>query len=168
MSYLVVVTYDEFDKATHALKTLKALQDEKRIFLEDAVLIEKQADGKLKVKETQEFSTKRGAVTGGAIGFILGVMVGGPLGGLLVGGLLGGLIGKKVDTGIPKAKIEAISDAMQNSSSTLIIEGDVEQSNVALLKSALEQTGGNIIEIDAGDLPPVDSQDNLAGYSGRQ
>ncbi len=168
MSYLVVVTYDEIDKAAHTLKTLKTLQDENRIFLEDAVLVEKQEDGKLKVKETQEFTTRRGAVTGGAIGFILGIMLGGPLGGLLVGGLLGGLVGKKVDTGIPKGKIEAISEAMQASSSTLILEGNVEKSNVALLKSALEQSGGNIIEIDAGDLPPVDREDNLAGYSGRQ
>lgn len=167
MSYLVVVTYDETEQAQKTLKTLKALQDEDRIFLEDAVLIEKQEDGKLKVKETQEFTTKRGAVTGGALGFVLGIILGGPIGGLLVGGLLGGLVGKKVDTGISKGKIEAISEAMKNSSSSLIIEGNAEKGSVALLKSALEQSGGAIIEIDAADLPPVDLDDNISGYAAR-
>ena len=168
MSHIVVVTYDDPQQGAKTLQTLKSLQKEGRVHLEDAVLIEKQADGKLKVKETEEFTTKRGAISGSAIGFVLGVILGGPIGGLLVGGLIGGLIGKKVDTGISNEKIEAISEAMKESSSSLIIEGAVEQANVALLKKALEQSGGTIHEIDAADLPPIDAEDNLAGYSGRQ
>lgn len=149
-SAILIVTFDDQEKGDKALKQLEEWQKEKRIELGDAVVIVKDEEGNAKVHETSEFTTRRGAIAGGAAGLVIGLMVGGPVGGLVLGAAGGGLLGKKVDTGVSNDEIEAVSDSMENATSAIAVQiKSVEDKN--MLAAAIRQSGGKIHELSISE-----------------
>lgn len=143
---VLIVTFDDQEKADKALEQLGKWQKEKRIELGDAVVIVKDEEGNAKVHETSEFTTRRGAVAGGAAGLLIGLMVGGPVGGLVLGAAGGGLVGKKIDTGVSNEEIAAVTESMDKATSAIAVQiKSVE--NKEMLAAAIRQSGGKVHEL---------------------
>jgi uncharacterized membrane protein len=158
-STIIVMTFEDTKAGDEALKSLKHWQNEKQIELGDAAVIVKDDKGKLKFKDTEDFTTKRGAVFGGLAGVTVGFMVGGPIGGLLLGAAAGAFAGKKIDLGLPDDKIKAIGESMHNSSSAIIAE--VKSGNTDLLAAAIRKSDGTLHEFTVSDDTQWDLNDAL-------
>jgi uncharacterized membrane protein len=112
-------------------------------------VIKKDFKGNVKIWEKGELTPRRGAISGGIAGLVIGTLVGGPIGGALLGAAAGAIAGKATDLGIPNEKIDEISSHMEKASSSLILvleSGDPEK-----IAAALEETGGNTLEVTISD-----------------
>ncbi|EAW38472.1 DUF1269 domain-containing protein [Lyngbya sp. PCC 8106] len=99
MSDLVAMSFDDEFKASEVVNTLAKLQKAHLIDLEDAAVIVKNSEGKVKLKQTQNL-VAAGAVSGGFWGLLFGTLFLSPLLGAAVGAATGALSGKATDLGI--------------------------------------------------------------------
>jgi uncharacterized membrane protein len=100
---LIAVAYDDVQTAQNVVAVLGELSDERAIVLDDVVIAEHRADGRIKLHvklhERQRHigrGTARGAVGGGLIGLLFLA----PLLGVAIGGTVGGMSGAMSDLGI--------------------------------------------------------------------
>lgn len=144
MSHLVVVTFDDPDQAGKVLETLRSVQREGFLKLDDTAVIVKDEEGKVHVKNEMDRGVKVGAVGGG----LLGLLVGGfffPLAGLLIGALAGALVGKTADVGVDPGFVKDVSDDIQPGSSALFFilrdaEPDVAMAALRPYKGTVRHT----------------------------
>ena len=94
---IAVVTFQDTEGAGKLLDMLKDLEKQKLVELDDAVIVVKDVDGEVKVKETKDLTKAKGAAKGGTLGLVVGLMLGGPIGGVLLGAGAGALASRKVD-----------------------------------------------------------------------
>lgn len=95
MENVVVVGFADDSKAYQALSVLKRCDAEGRITLRGAAVVERGADGIVRVPDGQDNQTAAGLSTGSLVGMLVGVL-GGPLG-MLLGWGAGALVGGTVD-----------------------------------------------------------------------
>lgn len=167
MSDIGIITFHDEEKAKEVLKSLKKLEKERLIKLEDAVVVTKGADGKVKIDQTMDATAKKGAVSGGAIGLVIGTIVGGPIGGALLGAAAGAFAGKKFDYGISDDKIKAVADAIEDHSSAIFIKTTLTEQNRPLLRQLLKNAGGTLFELELSDSAEANFNEALTEYSGR-
>jgi uncharacterized membrane protein len=160
---IVILTWEDPDKAGEALKKLRHWKDEKMITVVDAVVIVKDDEGKVKVHETEQLTTKKGLAWGGVAGFLVGAIIGGPIGGVIVGGALGAAAAK-IDVGISKGLIQEISDSLHGASSAIIAE--VESDNEDFLPSVIRQSDGKLFEFSVTAEEKADTEKTLAAATG--
>ena len=67
---MVVVAFEDEDKADQVLSTLKQLDVEATVDLKSAAVVKRDAEGKVRIKETTDFDAKQGAI-GGAVAALL-------------------------------------------------------------------------------------------------
>ena len=79
---VVVVRFTEPSKAYQALSVLKESDAEGRIGLESAAVVERMANGELRIPESADNVGPVGTASGSLIGMLIGVL-GGPVGVLL-------------------------------------------------------------------------------------
>lgn len=92
---LIIIKYPSRAIAEQALARVKQLNKEDAVQLVDAVLVEKNSKGKLKIEPVDSLSTKKGLKRGGAAGLVLGILGGAPaLALILAGGAVGAVWGK--------------------------------------------------------------------------
>ncbi|MFN2277159.1 MAG: DUF1269 domain-containing protein [Candidatus Promineifilaceae bacterium] len=141
------------------------MQKEKGIELSDAVTVVKDEGGKLKVSETTDFTTGRGAATGSILGLIIGTIVGGPIGGLVLGAAVGALVGKKVDLGVSQDRISAVAESMENSSASFLQVDALEEAGV--LRAIMDKYNGTVHELELSDEHIAGIDDTLSGMDVR-
>ena len=128
MSSLVVLGFDGIHTADEVLNKVRPLQKEHLIDLEDACVVERDADGKVHVKQAVSL-TALGAATGGLRGMLLGTLVGilflNPLAGMAIGMVAGAgagaLSGRLVDFGINDDFIKDLGKTIPPGSSALFV-----------------------------------------------
>jgi uncharacterized membrane protein len=128
MSELVAIGFDDPTEADRVLDELRRLQKEYLIDLEDAVVVVRQPDGRLQLKQSINL-VSAGAVTGGLSGLLWGTLVGllflNPLAGMAVGGLVGAgagaLSGSLIDYGIDDDFIRSLADTVTTNGSALFL-----------------------------------------------
>ena len=99
MADLVIIAYENEEKAEAARKKLFELQKEYLIELGDAVVAVRQADGTVKLNQLVNM-TAAGAASGGMWGALIGLLFLNPLLGAAVGAGAGALGGRFTDVGI--------------------------------------------------------------------
>jgi len=156
----IIVTYDDLDGAKAALEGLRQMEKQNLAKIEDAVIVRKEPDGKVKVKETKDVTTSKGAVSGGILGVVVGTILGGPIGGLAVGAVLGALAGKATDLGVSDDQVKMLSEKLEADHSALLAQ--VSSEHVDLVASGLRQSGGHVIESTFTDTTKLDT----AGLTG--
>jgi uncharacterized membrane protein len=144
-SKFAVITFDDETKASSYLKGVKDLEDAQQLKIIDAVVVTKDAKGKVKVHETTDLTVGKGATGGGMVGFVIGFFFGGPIGGALLGAAAGALLGKKLDLGISKDKVKAVEEAMQPGSSAIFLQ--IEAKRVDILAAMVRDLGGEVIDL---------------------
>jgi uncharacterized membrane protein len=126
MSELIVVAFDSPTEADSALTELQRLQKEYLVDLEDAVVVVREPDGRLRVKQSVDL-VGAGAATGALWGSMWGTLVGllfmNPLIGLATGAALGAgagaLSGALADYGIDDDFIRELGQALQPGTSAI-------------------------------------------------
>ncbi len=145
MSDLVVISFHGEHQADEVLLTLRRLQADHLIDLEDAAVVVRKQDGKLKIKQTQNL-TVAGAIGSGFWGALFGLLFAGPLGFLVVGGTtaaVGAIMGKLRDIGVDDDFIKEVGDSLQPGTSaifTLVINATTDR-----VMESLEQYQGQVI-----------------------
>ena len=98
MSDLIVVGFKDEFKADEVMSELRRLQSEYLVDLEDAAVVVRNQEGKVKIKQAQEL-VAAGAVSGSYWGVLLSVLFFNPIF-ALVGAAAGALSGALTDIGI--------------------------------------------------------------------
>ena len=119
---LIVAAFNDEDKAKEVLESLKKLEKEDIIMLVNAAVMVKDANGKVRLKETQDIDSKRGAVFGAIAGGLIGLL-GGPAGvivGAAAGAATGGVAANKIDMGFPDDTLDELQKALTPGSSAVL------------------------------------------------
>lgn len=101
-STLLAIRFDHPLKAQEALMAMVRIATQDVIKIADAAIIDKDDNGKIRLRQSKDINAGEGATSGGLYGSLIG-LIGGPVG-FLAGGALGaavgGLWGKLRDIGI--------------------------------------------------------------------
>ena len=116
-----VATYSDETQAASALQDFRAMDRDGSIELIDAVVVVRDAEGKVRYEETADPSgkrwAKRGAIAGGLVGLLFPPSI---IAGAVVGGVGGGLWGKVRDKGFKDDDLKAIGDSLEPGTSAII------------------------------------------------
>lgn len=136
MPYLTVITFDDPDEATKVRESLKSIQKQGLLDLDDSAVIVKDEDGQVNVKNEVDRGVKVGIAGGGLIGLFIGFLFGGPIGAMLLGAIGGGAVGSLADLGIQKSFVKDVTEAMKPNSSAIffIIRDANPNAAIAALK----------------------------------
>jgi uncharacterized membrane protein len=143
MSTLVVIGYDNEFKAEEARLTLRKLQKDYLIDLEDAVVSVKDATGKVKLHQLINL-TAAGAVGGGFWGSLIGLIFLNPILGAALGAAAGAASGALTDVGINDNFMKELAGNMSPGSSALFVL--VRKATVDKVLDELKGTGGKVLK----------------------
>jgi uncharacterized membrane protein len=148
MANLIAIAYPDKATAQEVLATLARLQTERSIELEDAVIVTRDQDGKVKLHQT----TKTGAAgaTGGALwGGLIGLIFFAPLVGMAVGAAAGGAAGALTDVGVDDRFLKDLGAKLQPGVAALIVL--VHRSTPDKVVPEISRFGGEVIQSSLSD-----------------
>ena len=143
MSDLVVIGYDDMHKAEEVRLTLLKLQREYLIDLEDAVVVIKKPDGKIKLNQAVNLTTM-GAAKGTFWGLLIGALFLSPFLGAAVGATSGAISGALSDVGIDDNFMKEVAATLQPGTSALFVL--VKSSTPDKVAEHIHGTGGKLIK----------------------
>jgi uncharacterized membrane protein len=143
MSTLVVIGYDNEFKAEEVRLTLRKLQKDYLIDLEDAVVAVKDAQGKVKLHQAVNL-TAAGAVGGGFWGSLIGLIFLNPLLGAAIGAAAGATSGALTDVGINDKFMKELAATMSPGSSALFVL--VRKATPDKVLAELQGSGGKVLK----------------------
>jgi len=157
MSTLVAVAYPDFDTAERVRQELIQATKEHLVTLEDAVVVECQADGKIKLHQAVN-TTGAGAAGGALWGGLIGLLFLAPLVGMAVGAASGAVAGKMTDTGVNDKFMKDLGAKLQPGSAALIALGSTDARDK--LVERVSPYGGEVIQtsLDSEDEERLRSQ----------
>ncbi len=120
MSDLVVVAFDNETDAEKLQAEMKRLQKEHLITLEDAAIVVRKADGKVKIKQSTSL-VGAGALGGAFWGLLIGLVLRVMWWGLAVGTVLGAIRGKFKDIGVDDKFIKEVGETIQPGHSAIFL-----------------------------------------------
>jgi len=120
MSDLVVVVFNDESTAFDMRAALAKMQKEYLIEMEDAVVVTKDDQGKVKLHQAMNL-TAAGALSGGFWGMLIGMIFLNPLLGMAVGAGAGALSGVLSDAGINDTMMKELSDSFKPDTSALFV-----------------------------------------------
>ena len=137
MRKLIAVTYDTEFKAEEVRLQFLKMQKSYLVSLEDAVVVEKKQNGKVKLHQMYNL-TASGAVGGGFWGVLIGLIFMNPLLGLVVGA------GALSDVGINDDFMKQLAEKLTPGTSALFVLVDSDLTDKVL--DALRGTGGTVLQ----------------------
>jgi len=143
MSNLVVIAFDEEHKAFEMRAELVKLQKEYLVKMEDAVVVTKDKEGKVKLHQAVNL-TATGAVGGGFWGALIGMIFLNPLLGAAVGAGAGALSGKLADIGINDKFMKELGETFQPNTSALFVL--VKEATPDKVLAKLKGFGGKVLQ----------------------
>jgi uncharacterized membrane protein len=117
---MMVVAFKDETKADEVLNTLKQLDAEATVDLKSAAVVKRDAEGKVRIKETKDFDAKQGAIGGAVAGGLLGLLGGSLLKGVILGAAGGALAGKGIDLGLNDEYLMGVGESLSSGSSALV------------------------------------------------
>jgi uncharacterized membrane protein len=119
MSDLIVVGFKDEFKADEVLIELRKLQLEYLVDLEDAAVVVRNQEGKVKIKQAQELVAS-GAISGGYWGLLIGIIFFNPILAFF-GAAVGALSGALTDIGIDDNFIRDIGSTIEPGTSAIFV-----------------------------------------------
>jgi len=160
VSNLIAVAYDDVETAQSVLRTLGDLSVEKAISLDDAVVVERRPDGKVKLHQ----SVKPGAAgaAGGALwGGLIGLLFLAPFLGMAVGAAAGGAAGALTDVGVDDKFMKQLASQLEPGAAALFVL--VRDSTPDKVLPRISPYGGNVMHSSLSDDAEAHLKDALAG-----
>jgi uncharacterized membrane protein len=143
MENVLLVTFEEPDRASEAMRELGRLAGDGTTTVRSAAIVERPADGNFRVREEPEIEHYTGTVSGGLIGGLLGILAG-PAG-LLFGGLAGLLVGSVADTEVAEdAEHMLVAMSHRIVPGTTAVVADVDEPAPEVVDAVMGKLGGVI------------------------
>jgi uncharacterized membrane protein len=120
MANLIVFAFDNETEAERMRDTLVEMQKQKIISLQDAAVVVRKQDGKVKVKQAQSL-VGVGALGGSFWGLLIGLLFWAPWLGLAIGAATGALAGGLTDTGVDDKFIKDVGENIEPGHSALFL-----------------------------------------------
>ena len=142
MSNLIAISYDSRGTAEEVVGTLARLQKEHSIELEDAVIVTRNDDGKVKLHQSRNLAATGaagGALWGGLIGLIFFV----PLFGMAIGAATGAATGALTDVGVDDKFMKELGTNLQPGKAAVIVL--VRRSTPDKVLPEIASFGGEVI-----------------------
>jgi len=143
MSTLVAIAYPDAATAEQVRAELVQATKEHLIDLEDAVVVEHRADGKIKLHQAMS-TTGAGAASGALWGGLIGLIFLAPLFGMAIGAGAGALGGKVTDVGVNDNFMKELGAKMPAGGAALIALGRSDAPQRVLER--LKPYGGEVIQ----------------------
>ena len=141
MSNLIVITFDNEEEAGKVRESVRQLQRQDLISLDDSAVVVKDVNGKVHVKNELDRGVKIGAIGGGLLGLILGFIFF-PVSGLIIGTLGGALVGRMTDLGVDGKFVKDVQEDMPPGSSAIFLL--VRQANPNAALAVLKPYRGHV------------------------
>ncbi len=125
MSHVVVIVFDNMEEASRLRTALLSLEQRNELSIEDAAVLVKDAQGKVRVKHEKTDAAVTGAVIGGVLGSVVLIMFPGI--GFATGAMAGGLVASKLAGDVDKKFVKEVTAAIKPETSALLLivgEGD--------------------------------------------
>ena len=143
MSTLVAIAYPDTDTAERVRAELVQATKEHLVTLEDAVVVEHQPDGKIKLH--QAVSTAGAGAAGGALwGGLIGLIFLAPLVGMAVGAASGAVAGKVTDVGVNDNFMKELGEKLPAGGAALIVLGRTDAPDKVIER--VKPYGGAVIQ----------------------
>jgi len=141
---LVVVTFNEEDKADKARQALQALSKKDIAEIRNMAVLVKEQDGKVNFREAADVDARQGALFGAIAGGLIGLL-GGPAG-VVIGAAAGAATGRvaagKIDRGFSDEYLKHLQEQLKPGSSALVTL--VEAASVEKVAEALAGLNGQL------------------------
>ena len=148
MSNLIAVGYPDVATAEKVRALLSDLQKQKLIQLEDAVVVERREDGKVKLH--QAVSTTGTAAAGGALwGGLIGLLFFMPFLGAAIGGATGAAVGSAQDFGVDDSFMREVGSQLTPGSAALFVL--VQNAVQEKVLPQIAPFGGRLIQTSLSD-----------------
>jgi len=151
---LYIAGYSDPEAAKADFDALKKAQREGIVFIDGMVLVSRDADDTLHVKESGDHDVFKGATIGVAGGLVVGLFAPPLLGAMVVGGLVGGLVGKLAKHHDEKGIQKDIDDVVPPGSSAVVavfeeiwvdeVERQLAKADKKAVKQADKQTANEL------------------------
>jgi uncharacterized membrane protein len=119
MSDLIVATFADPQTADKAMQALREIEKEALAEIDDAAIVRKDADGKVRVKSSLDESTIGGALVGAILGGVLSIFL--PIVGLVAGAIGGAVVGRSLGNHLDKSFIDDVSRQLDAGQSALFV-----------------------------------------------
>jgi len=142
VSNLVAIAYDDVAEAQQVMVTFGELVKEHSLELADAVIVERQPDGKVKLHQpsTAAAGAAGGALWGGLIGLIFLM----PLFGMAIGAASGAAAGAMSDVGADDKFMKTLGAKLEPGSAAVVVL--VSGATPDKVLPAIEQYGGHLVQ----------------------
>lgn len=141
MADLIAVSFDSRETAEEALAKLTRMQKQHLVDLADAVIVTKDVDGRVQLKQSINL-TAMGAASGGLWGTLIGLLFLNPLLGLAAGAASGALAGYLTDVGIDDRFMKEMGQRLTPGTSALFVL--VRRSTPDRVLPELRELGGRV------------------------
>jgi uncharacterized membrane protein len=143
MSTLVAIAYPDFQTADSVRQELIRATNEHLVRLEDAVVVEHDPEGKIKLHQAMS-PTAAGAAGGALWGGLIGLLFLAPLFGMAVGAATGALGGKLADSGVDDTFMKDLGARLQPGGAALIALGSTDARDKLIER--VKGYGGEVIQ----------------------
>ena len=142
-SNLTVLAFDDMETAEKVHQALVHAKNQGLITIDDAAVVVKDEEGKVKVDN----QVARGTWISTAVGCGLGLLIGTiffPIGGLVLGLAGGALVAKSMDLGVDGKFVDEVSEKITPGTSALFILA--EDANEAAILAVLREYEGHLLQ----------------------
>jgi uncharacterized membrane protein len=142
MSNLVAIAYDDVDTAQRMLGTIGDLVKQHTLSVDDAVIVEHQQDGKIKLR--QPSMTGVGAASGALWGGLIGMLFLAPVVGMAIGAAAGAAGGAASDYGVDDKFMKDLGEKLEPGGAAVIVL--VKDATPDKVLPEISQYGGQVIQ----------------------
>lgn len=160
---MVAAVYQDEERGKTILDMLEQMHKAHNIDLVDAVMLKKDADGKLSVVETRELTAKSGAKRGAIAGAVLAVIFPPSLiASAIVGGAAGAAWGKLRDSGIKSKSMEELANSLEPGKAAVVTL--VKPGSEEAVEKALQGYDGQLVkhEFSAKESEQIETAETAA------
>src|SRR6516225_2282934 len=143
MATLVVIDYESEVKAEEVRLALLKMQKEYLIDLADAVVVVRDAKGKVKLRQMYDLTTA-GAISGGFWGAFMGLLFLNPLFGFAIGAAAGAVSGALRDVGIDDNFMKNLGQTLKPGTAALCVL--IRQMTPDKVLEEIQKFGGTLIK----------------------
>ena len=140
MSELVVITFDDEEQAGRALRSLRGLEQQGLLKLNDTAVVVKDRSGRVHAKNEVSSATETGAVIGAVVGGLVSFVF--PLAGAALGAAGGALVGASLGEGVDPSFVREVQESLRPGTSALFVVA--REANLEAVIAALEPYRGTL------------------------